>query len=318
MQNGAEVVMGYLKYIFKRLVSLIFVLLGVTFIVFMIMSLAPGDPARVILGYFATPEAVETLREEMGLNAPVLVQYGRYMMNALRGDLGVSYRTNLPVLTEILSRFPNTLYLTLTAVFVSTILAIPLGIVAAVKQNTIFDSSSMVLALIGISMPTFWLGILLILLFALQLGWLPSFGADELRSIILPALTLALVNMASIARTTRSATLEVIRQDYIRTARAKGLSYNVVIRRHAVKNAMIPTMTMIGLIIGSLLGGAIVVETVFAWPGVGRLLIQSIGALDTPMVLGCIILFSASFSIVNLIVDLLYGLVNPRIRSQYT
>ena len=310
--------MGYLKYIFKRLVSLIFVLLGVTFIVFMIMSLAPGDPARVILGYFATPEAVETLREEMGLNAPVLVQYGRYMMNALRGDLGVSYRTNLPVLTEILSRFPNTLYLTLTAVFVSTILAIPLGIVAAVKQNTIFDSSSMVLALIGISMPTFWLGILLILLFALQLGWLPSFGADELRSIILPALTLALVNMASIARTTRSATLEVIRQDYIRTARAKGLSYNVVIRRHAVKNAMIPTMTMIGLIIGSLLGGAIVVETVFAWPGVGRLLIQSIGALDTPMVLGCIILFSASFSIVNLIVDLLYGLVNPRIRSQYT
>ena len=310
--------MGYLKYIFKRLVSLIFVLLGVTFIVFMIMSLAPGDPARVILGYFATPEAVETLREEMGLNAPVLVQYGKYMMNALRGDLGVSYRTNLPVLTEILSRFPNTLYLTLTAVFVSTILAIPLGIIAAVKQNTIFDSSSMVLALIGISMPTFWLGILLILLFALQLGWLPSFGADELRSIILPALTLALVNMASIARTTRSATLEVIRQDYIRTARAKGLSYNVVIRRHAVKNAMIPTMTMIGLIIGFLLGGAIVVETVFAWPGVGRLLIQSIGALDTPMVLGCIILFSASFSIVNLIVDLLYGLVNPRIRSQYT
>jgi len=315
---GANIIMGYLIYIAKRLLALIFVVLGVTFVVFMIMSLAPGDPATLLLGMDATPETIEAKREELGLNDPVLVQYGRYMVNAFQGDLGTSFRTNTPVSDEVFARFPNTIRLTLTAVFFSVILAIPLGIIAAVKQNSLFDSLSMVVALIGVSMPVFWLGLLLILLFSLRLQWLPSSGADGFTSIILPALSLALINMASIARSTRSAMLEVIRQDYIRTARAKGLPYGLVVRRHAVRNAMVPTLTIIGLIIGTLLGGAVVVEAVFAWPGLGRLLIQSINSLDTPMVLGCIILFSVSFSVVNLVVDLLYGLVNPRIRSQYS
>jgi len=310
--------MGYFKYIAKRLLALLFVVLGVTFVVFMIMSLAPGDPATLLLGMDATPETIEAKREELGLNDPVLVQYGRYMLNAIQGDLGTSFRTNTSVSDEVFARFPSTIRLAFTAVLFSVIIAIPLGIIAAVKQNTFFDSFSMVIALTGVSMPVFWLGLLLILLFSLTLGWLPSSGAEGFTSIILPALSLALINMASIARSTRSAMLEVIRQDYIRTARAKGLPYSLVIRRHAVRNAMVPTLTMIGLIIGTLLGGAVVVEAVFAWPGLGRLLIQSINSLDTPMVLGCIILFSASFSVVNLIVDLLYGLVNPRIRSQYS
>ena len=310
--------MGYFKYIARRLVSLIFVILGVTFIVFMIMSLSPGDPASFLLGADATVEAIEAKREELGLNLPVFVQYGRYMMNLFQGDFGTSFRTNQPVSSEVLGRFPNTVRLALTAVLFSTVIAIPLGIIAAVKQNSLFDSLSMLTALIGLSMPVFWMGLLLILLFSLRLRWLPSFGADELRSIILPALSLALINMASIARATRSAMLEVIRQDYIRTARAKGLPYGVVIRKHAVQNAMIPTITVVGLMVGSLLGGAVIVEAVFAWPGVGRLLVMSISSVDTPTVLGCVILLSMSYTIVNLIVDLLYGLVNPRIRSQYS
>jgi len=284
----------------------------------MIMSLAPGCPAVTLLGDGATPEAVEAKRIELGLNYPAIVQYGRFIINAAQGDFGTSFRTNQPVSNEVFARFPSTLRLTMAGVVIAVVLSIPLGIIAAVKQNTMFDSMSMIGALIGVSMPSFWLGILLILLFSVQLGWLPSFGAAGWRSMIMPALTLALVSMASIARTTRSSMLEVVRQDYIRTARAKGLPYSVVIRKHAIRNAMIPTLTIVGLVMGGLMGGAVIVENVFAWPGIGRLLIMSIHSLDMPTVLGCITLFAVCFSVINLIVDLLYGLINPRIRSQYS
>lgn len=305
------------KYVLKRLISLIPVIIGATLIVYLILNMAQGDPARIILGEDATPERVAELREEMGLNDPVLIQYGRYMVNLVRGDMGISYRTGAPVADEILARLPNTIWLALVAVTICVVLALPLGTIAAIKQNSIIDGICMVLSLIGVSIPSFWLGLLLILLFSLTLGWLPSFGADSWKSVILPAFALAVSSMASVARTTRASMLEVIRQDYIRTARSKGISQGQVIKRHALRNAMIPTMTSIGLQVGFLLSGAVLVETVFSWPGIGRLMITSIQQRDIPTVVGCIIIFAICFSVVNLIVDLLYGFVDPRMKSQY-
>ena len=246
------------KFIAKRLVSMIPVLLGVTLIIYLIMSMAPGDPAKVILGEQATPEQIAELREEMGLNDPVLVQYGRYISGLVRGDMGESYNSGLPCQVEMFARFPNTLRLATVAVTISVILALPLGVLAAVKQNTLFDGISMVIALIGISMPVFWLGLLLILAFSLNLGWFPSSGSEGLKSMVLPAITLGFNHMASIARITRSSMLEVIRQDYIRTARAKGVPERVITMRHALKNCLIPLITIIGLQVGSQLGGAMV------------------------------------------------------------
>ncbi|MBR2822578.1 MAG: ABC transporter permease [Clostridia bacterium] len=307
-----------LKYIGKRLLAMIPVILGVTLIVYLIMSLAPGDPARTILGEQATEEQVAQLRSEMGLDQPIIVQYFRYIWNLLHGDLGRSYQSRIDVSTEIFSRFPNTIKLALTASLFSVILALPLGIIAAVRQNTFFDSFSMFVAIIGISCPTFWFGLILILVFAVNLKWFPVSGqVDNFKGMVLPALTLAFNSMASMARVTRSSMLEVIRQDYIRTARAKGVSNRNVILRHAVPNAMIPTVTVIGLRIGGLLAGAVICETVFSWPGIGRLLVQSIQSRNTPVVLGCIIIFSICFSLVNLIVDILYAFIDPRIKSQY-
>ena len=314
-QNGSE---NVLKYIGKRLLAMIPVILGVTLIVYCIMSLAPGDPARTILGEQASEEQIQELRDEMGLNDPILVQYLRYIWNLLHGDLGTSYQSRIDVSKEIWSRFPNTIKLALAASLVSVLLALPLGIIAAVKQNTFFDSASMFIAIIGISCPTFWFGLILILVFAVNLKWFPVSGqANTLKGIVLPAITLGFNSMASMARVTRSSMLEVIRQDYIRTARAKGVSARNVILQHAVPNAMIPTVTVIGLRIGGLLAGAVICETVFAWPGIGRLLVQSIQSRNTPVVLGCIIIFSICFSLVNLIVDILYAFIDPRIKSQY-
>lgn len=305
------------KYIIKRILSLIPVILGTTLIVFLILNVAKGDPAKVMLGQEATQEQVDALREELGLNDPVLLQYGRYMVNLLRGDMGISYKTGTSVAAEIGARFPYTLVLAFVAISVSVLLAIPLGIVAAIKQNSIFDGLSMVVSLIGVSMPGFWMGLLLIIGFSLKLGWFPSFGADEWRSIVLPAATIAFLSMASIARTMRSSMLEVVRQDYVRTARAKGLNEWQVIRRHALRNAMIPTVTAIGLQFGIQMGGSVLTETVFSWPGIGRLMITSIQSRDIPMVLGCIIVFAICFAVVNLLVDLLYGFIDPRMKSQY-
>ena len=305
------------KYILKRIIALIPVIIGVTLIVYFIMSLAPGDPATTILGDQATPEAIAQLREEMGLNDPIIVQYARYMFNLARGDMGTSYKTKKPVSIEVFSRFPATAKLSLVAVTFSTLLAIPLGRLAAVKQNSFFDGFSMIIALLGISMPIFWFGVLEQLLFSLKLGWLPSSGNDYWYSIILPAVALGFHNVASVARITRSSMLEVIRQDYIRTARSKGVPYGTVIKRHALRNALIPTVTVLGIQIGALLAGSTLTETVFAWPGMGRFMITSISGRDIPSVLGCIIIFTLCFSVVNLIVDLAYGFIDPRIKGQY-
>ncbi|HUW69620.1 MAG TPA: nickel ABC transporter permease [bacterium] len=306
-----------LRYIFKRNVMLLPVLLGVTFLVYLIISLTPGDVAAMMLGQGATKESVAALRHEMGLNDPIIIQYGRYLGRLLHGDMGLSYATQKPVVDEILSRFPNTLALAFCSILVSIAISIPVGVISAVKQYSLVDNLGMVLALIGISMPSFWLGLILIIVFALGLGWFPSGGADQLKSIVLPALTLGVASTASIARTTRSSMLEVIRQDYIRTAKAKGLGNVTVILKHALRNALIPTLTVIGLEFGELLGGAILTETVFSWPGIGRLMVESIQRKDTPMVLGCIIVFSVAFSVVNLLIDILYAFVDPRIKTSY-
>ena len=252
------------------------------------------------------------------MDQPILVRYLNYVADLVRGDMGTSYFSSRSVADEVLSRFPATLKLAVVSAMISTLLAIPLGIFAAVKQNTLFDNFSMILSLVGNSMPAFWLALMLMMLFAEKLGWLPAQGMnDGWRSYVLPAVSIGFINMAAIARTTRSTMLETVRQDYIRTARAKGVDEDVVVMDHAFPNALIPTITVIGVQFGNLLGGAILVETVFAWPGLGRLMVQSVNNRDVPLVLGCIVILSISYSVVNLLVDLVYGFVDPRVRSMY-
>ena len=307
-----------LKYIIRRIIAMIPVVIGITFLVFMIMQRAPGDPVQMILGDNASPEAVEAMRDEMGLNDNVLVQYGRYLVNLVQGDMGTSYVNKRPVADEVFSRVPATFKLAAVAAVVSIVIAIPLGILAAIKQNTLFDHSSMVVSLIGISMPAFWLALMLMLLFSLKLGWLPAQGAkDGWKSYVLPSIAIGFMQMAAIARTTRSSMLETIHQYYIRTARSKGITEREVIFHHSFRNALIPTVTIVGVQLGGLLGGAVLTETVFAWPGLGRLVVQAVNGRDVPVVLGCIVVLSVGFSIVNLVVDLLYGFIDPRVRSMY-
>lgn len=307
------------KYILKRLLYLIPVIAGVILIVYLILHMAPGDPAKVALGDEATAEALEEWRESHGLNDPVLVQYGKYLIGIFKGDFGTSYaRSQRPVFNEIAAKFPYTLQLALCAILISLAIAFPLGVFAAVKQNTWFDSMSMFVALIGVSMPQFWLGMLLLLTFSLKLGWFPTSGANSVLSVVLPAASLGFGSMAGMARTTRSSMLEVVRQDYIRTARSKGISQGKVIRKHAIRNALIPSLTVIGIQMGNLLAGSVIVETVFAWPGIGRLMIQSILSRDYPMVLGCMVLFTVCFSLINLLIDLAYAFVDPRIKARYS
>ncbi|KPU27569.1 peptide ABC transporter [Caloranaerobacter sp. TR13] len=305
------------KYILRRLLLLIPVILGVTFIVFSIMYLTPGDPAQIILGESAPPEKVAQLREEMGLNDPFIIQYFRFVKNGLKGDFGRSYSTRRPVFSEIFARFPATLKLTIAGVLVAIIIGIPVGIISATKQYSLFDNVSMIGALLGVSMPNFWFGLMLVLVFSVMLGWFPSGGDNGLASLVLPAITLGTSAAALITRMTRSSMLEVIRQDYIRTARAKGVLEKKVINKHALKNALIPIITVVGLQFGYLLGGAVLTETVFSWPGVGRLLVDAIRQKDTPMVLASVVFVSVTFSFVNLMVDILYAYVDPRIKSQY-
>ncbi|MCF6463826.1 ABC transporter permease [Clostridium sp. Cult1] len=307
------------KYIVKRILLLIPVIIGVSFIVFGLLELSPGDPARNILGTNASPEEVAQLREEMGLNDPFLVRYGRFLKDlVLHGDLGNSYISRTPVVDEIASRAGHTFKLAVLAIVIAVILGIPIGIISAVKQYSLFDNITMIFALLGICMPVFWLGLLLILLFSVNLGWLPSSGFDSVEQMILPSIALAAQSVSVITRMTRSSMLEVIRQDYIRTVRAKGQKEKVVIIRHALGNALIPILTTIGTQFGQLLGGAVMTEVIFSIPGVGRLMVDSIMMRDTPMVLGCILFVAISFAIVNLIVDLLYSFVDPRIKSQFS
>lgn len=310
------------KYVVKRLLMLIPVLLGVTFIVFFILNLSPGDPAAMILGDQASAEALEMKREELGLNDPLLVRYGRYIWDMVHGDLGVSYKNNISVWDQVMERFPNTAILAVAGILVALLIGIPTGIISAKKQYSAIDNCSMVLALIGVAMPNFWFGLLMVIIFALNLGWLPSQGMGEggielLKSLVLPALTLGTGSAAMITRMTRSSMLEVIRQDYISTARSKGVSERNITYRHMLRNAMIPIVTAVGLQFGTLLGGAMLTETVFSWPGLGRLMVDSIKSKDIPMVLGSVIFLAIMFTVVNLIVDLIYAFIDPRIKSQY-
>ena len=302
-----------LKYIGKRLLMLIPVILVTSFLIFWAMSLTGGDPARQIAGDRATEAEVEAIREEMGLNDPFLVRYGNYMKGMLTGDMGKSYVTNKDVFRTFMEKLPNTLMLGGAAVLIAIIVSLPLGIYTAIHQNTWKDTAGMVFALFGTSMPNFWLGLMLIILFSLKLHWLPSGGKNGL-----PALTVGFGLAALITRTTRSSMLDVIRQDYMTTARAKGCSEKRVIFRHGLKNALIPIITAIGLQMSLVITGSVLAETVFSWPGIGRLVYDSISKRDTPMVTGSIIMCSVLMCIINLIVDLIYAFFDPRIKAQYS
>jgi peptide/nickel transport system permease protein len=306
-----------LKYIGKRILMMIPVMIGISLIIFSIMELTPGDPVTLMLGEGASTEAVSALREEMGLNDNFIIKYARYIKDALMGDFGISYRNKVPVVNEIASRFPNTLKLTFLGVTLSVLIGVPVGIISAVKQYTIIDSLSLFGALILTSMPAFWLGLMLILLFSLKLDLLPATGADSWKNFIMPAITLAAASMATLIRMTRSTMLEVIRQDYIRTAKSKGASERRVIYKHALRNALLPIVTVIGLNFGYQLGGAIVTETVFAMPGIGSLMIAAVRTKDTPIVMASVLLVAIAAGIVNLIVDVLYTYIDPRLKSEY-
>jgi peptide/nickel transport system permease protein len=304
------------RYIVQRMAALIPVLFGVSLIVFSILTFIPGDPALQVGGLDASPEDLAAIRHQMGLDQPVHVQYLYFVGNALRGDFGKSIRTNRPVLEELRARIPNTVTLTAVAMVFAILIGTGLGILAAVRQYSLWDNLAMIVAMLGISVPIFWLGLMLMLLFAVQLRWLPTTGTGTALHLVLPALTLGAASAAIIARQVRSAMLEVLRQDYVRTARAKGLHVRTVVLRHALTNALIPAVTIIGLQFGYLLAGAVITETVFAWPGVGRLLVDAIKYRDFPVVQATILWLALIFSAVNLAVDLLYGYLDPRIKYQ--
>ena len=293
-----------LRYIFKRILMMIPVLLGVLFLVFTMNEISPGDPAAMIAGDAASVEVVEQIREDLGLNKPLPVRFFNYTKNlVLHGDLGTSYKTKRPVLDEVMDRLPTTILLSLTSAAFAVFLSIPIGIISAIKQNTWIDNLLMVLALIGVAMPAFWQGLMTIILFSVKLGWFPSYGFTTPAHWFMPVLTIGTGAMASLVRITRSSMLEVIRQDYIRTARAKGQTERKVIISHALRNSMIPIITAIAIQLGSMLGGAIVTETVFAIPGIGMLMIQSIKARDYPTIQGAVVVIAVMFSLLNLVVD---------------
>ena len=312
------------RYVARRLLLLVPVLLGVSVIIFMVLHLSPGDPAEIMLGSAATQEDLARLRSELGLTEPLPVQYARWLGLVLRGDLGRSIWTKRPVLTEVLDRFTATLVLTGSGLVLSTLVGLALGVASAVRPNSPLDRLSAVASLFGASMPVFWLGIVLMVVFSLWLGWLPAsgmfapYGGGDLRDLlshlVLPAVTLAAASVTIVARLTRATMLEVLGQEYIRTARAKGLVEWKVVIRHGLKNALIPIVTVIGVQVGYLLGGAVLTETVFAWPGVGTLMIQGILARDFPLVQGCVLVIALAFVLINLAVDLLYAWLDPRIR----
>lgn len=307
-----------IQFVLKRLLMMIPVLLGVTFIVFSLLHLAPGDPATLALSLNATEEDKEIWRAENGLDDPFIVQFGRYCYNVfLKLDFGKSYATNRSISAEIFSRLPKTMTIGFIAVFLGQFVGIPIGILSAVKQYSWQDNLVMVIALIGVSMPPFWSGLMLSIIFALKLGWLPATGLYGPIYYILPTVTIALSGMATTARMTRSCMLDVIRQDYIVTARAKGVSERTVISKHALKNAMVPIITQMGMGFCMVVGGAMVTEAVFAIPGIGSYMVNSIKSMDYPAVLGSVLAVAFTASIVLLLMDLCYAFVDPRIRSQY-
>lgn len=303
------------SYIFKRLGHTILVMIGISIISFVFLQLS-GDPVGLILPQDATSQQIEDLRNKLGLNEPIFIQYLHFISNTLQGNLGRSLFSNEPVTDLILERLPATVELAVFSMGFALIIAIPIGIISALKRGTFIDTTSMVLALFGLSMPHFWLGIMMIMLFSVQLGWLPTSGRGSFAQIIMPATAMGISMVALFARLTRSTMLEVLGQDYVRTARAKGLSEYIVIGKHALKNAVLPLITMIGMEFGLLLGGAVIIETVFAWPGVGRLIVQAIMDRDYPVVQGAVMMLAMIFVIVNLLVDLTYHWLDPNISLQ--
>lgn len=301
------------QYILRRLLALIPILIGVSIIIFLVMRLVPGDPARQSLGPEATGEQVAVLRKAWRLDEPLPIQYIAWLQRAVEGDLGRSTVSRVPVTEEIFTRLPATLNLTLASMAVAIIFGLVFGIISAIRHNTLIDRGTMLLALIGICTPSFWLGLILLLIFSVRLGWFPSTGAGGISHLVLPSVTLGVGAAAVIARVTRSSMIEVFSEDFIRTARAKGLAERMVVVRHALKNALIPIITILGLEFGGLLAGAVITETVFSYPGIGQLLIKSINNRDFPIVQGALLLFAVQFVLVNLIVDLLYARVDPRI-----
>jgi ABC-type dipeptide/oligopeptide/nickel transport system permease component len=308
-------------YILRRLILAIPTLIGVTFLVFLSLRLVPGDPAIAIAGELATPELVEQVRRDLGLDQPLLIQYVTYMSRVLQGNMGNSVRSRLPVIEEIQTRLPRTLSLAITSLIVAGTIGIILGVTAATRPNSWFDSGSMIFALIGVSMPIFWLGLMLMILFAVLLPrWLglsgpifPPTGSGTWQHMVMPVMALAANSMAIQARMTRASMLDVLRQDYIRTARAKGQHERLVVYRHALRNALLPIVTVIGLQFGTLLGGAVLTETVFAWPGIGRLLVDAIGYRDYPIIQGTVLVIAIGFVLTNIIVDIIYAYLDPRI-----
>jgi ABC-type dipeptide/oligopeptide/nickel transport system permease component len=301
------------RYLAHRLLAAAVTLLGVASLVFLMVRVLPGDPARVIAGVLATDEEVTRLRGELGLDRPLAAQYAIFLTGVLRGDLGRSARTSTPVLVELRPRLAATVRLAVTSAILAAVTGIAAGAAAAWRPYSRFDYLLSLTTLFGVSMPVYWLGMMLIIVFAIHLNWLPAAGAERPESLILPALTLAAFSVALIARMTRSSMLEVLSQEYVRTARAKGVGEPRVVARHALRNALIPVVTVVGLQFGALLGGAVLTESVFGWPGMGLLLVDSIFSRDYPMVQGIVLVFSALFILTNLAVDLCYGLIDPRI-----
>ncbi len=302
------------KYIIKRILMLIPVIFGITLFIYVIMSLAPGDPATLILGPDATYEEILAKREELGLNDPILVRYFKYMAGVLHGDFGISWYNEYDVMGEFLNRIPNTLLLGLLSNAIVILVGIPLGIIAAVKQNGVIDYCTLVLAMLFSSMPAFWFGLMAQIFFCLNLGWFPATGAESLKHFILPAVTLASASLAGQVRLTRTSMLEVNKLDYVRTARAKGCSESRIVIRHVLRNGLLPVVTSIGAHIATIVGGAIVTESVFAIPGVASLMINAVKIRDVPVVMGVIVVISVFVGVVNLLVDLLYAVIDPRVK----
>ncbi len=304
-----------LTYVGRRILAVVPVLFGVTLAVFSMLFLVPGDPVKIMLAEFVTtPDQIAQMRAQLHLDEPVLKQYGRFVGNALRGDLGVSIRSRRPVAAEITENIGSTGQLALASMLVAIGLGVPLGLVAALGRSSWLDVAAMVVALLGVAMPSFWLGFLLIFVFSLHLGWLPATGGGDLPHLVMPAVALGMIAAAIIARLTRSSMLEVLGQDYVRTARAKGLGSGSVIVRHALRNALIPVVTVFGLQFGNLLAGAVIVETVFSRPGLGRLIVGGILAKDFPLVQGTVLFVAAAYVLINVVVDVVYAYVDPRIR----
>jgi peptide/nickel transport system permease protein len=305
-----------LRFLARRLLLTIPVLLGVATLVFSLIHLIPGDPVQAMLGETATQQDVEELRRRLGLDRPLAEQYVSYLRSLLRGDLGVSMRTGQPVTTQIFERMPATMELAAAAMVVAVAFSLPLGIAAAVWRGTIVDHTAMTVALTGISVPNFWLGPLLAIVFSIELGWLPVSGRGTWAHLVLPAISLGAGLAAILARMTRATVLEELREQYVTAARARGASRSRAVLRHAFRNSLIPIVTLIGLQFGAVLTGAVITETVFSWPGIGRLLVQSIGFRDYPIVQGCILLIATTYVGVNLLTDLVYGVIDPRIRYE--